>query len=68
MSYFNPFFDDKTLVTILKVVSLNRDIQEIILMDPHWVTKGRSRGNNSQGRGRSSPGSSSGSSSNTPIL
>ncbi|WMV41457.1 hypothetical protein MTR67_034842 [Solanum verrucosum] len=41
-------------------------------MDPHWVTKGRDRGNNSRGRGRSSPGFSSGSSygssSNSPIL
>jgi len=41
-------------------------------MDPPWVTKGCGRGNNSQGRGRSSPGSSSGSSygssSNSPIL
>ncbi|KAG5630934.1 hypothetical protein H5410_002651 [Solanum commersonii] len=43
-----------------------------LLMDPPWVTKGRSRGNNSQGRGRSSRGSSSaslyGSSSNTLTL
>ncbi|KAG5588631.1 hypothetical protein H5410_049065 [Solanum commersonii] len=41
-------------------------------MDPPWVTKGRSRGNNSRGRGRSSPGSSLGfsygSSSNFSIL
>ncbi|WMV13445.1 hypothetical protein MTR67_006830 [Solanum verrucosum] len=41
-------------------------------MDPPWVTKGRGKGNNPRGRGRSSPRSSSGSSyrssSNSPIL
>ncbi|WMV13409.1 hypothetical protein MTR67_006794 [Solanum verrucosum] len=37
-------------------------------MDPPWVTKGRGKGNNPRGRGRSSPGSSYGSSSNSPIL
>ncbi|KAG5572428.1 hypothetical protein H5410_062194 [Solanum commersonii] len=31
MSFLNPFFTDKTLVTILKVVPLNRDVKEIIL-------------------------------------
>jgi len=31
MSFLNPFFTDKTLVTILKVFPLNQDVQEIIL-------------------------------------
>ncbi|KAG5590196.1 hypothetical protein H5410_040710 [Solanum commersonii] len=37
-------------------------------MDPLWVTKGRGRGNNTKGRGRSSPGSSYESASNSPII
>ncbi|KAG5619541.1 hypothetical protein H5410_004759 [Solanum commersonii] len=37
-------------------------------MDPPWVTKGRGKGNNLRGRGRSSLGSLYGSSSNSPIL
>ncbi|WMV37677.1 hypothetical protein MTR67_031062 [Solanum verrucosum] len=35
-------------------------------MDPPWITKGRGRSNNT--RGRSSPGSSYGSSSNSPVI
>jgi len=31
MSFLSPFFTDKTLVTILKVVPLNRDVQEEIM-------------------------------------
>ncbi|WMV41142.1 hypothetical protein MTR67_034527 [Solanum verrucosum] len=37
-------------------------------MDPPWVTKGRGKNNNPRGWGRSSSGSSYGSSSNSPIL
>jgi len=31
MSFLSPFFTDKTLVTILKAVPLNRDVQELII-------------------------------------
>ncbi|KAG5599610.1 hypothetical protein H5410_030980 [Solanum commersonii] len=96
---FQSFLDNETLVTILRVLSLPRDLKDFILksvieqmifrmimenitsnktkcfmcrMVPSWVTKGRGRGNNPHGRGRSSPGSSSKSSYessfNSPIL
>jgi len=31
MNYYTMFFDDKVLITILKVIKLNRDLQEVIL-------------------------------------
>ncbi|KAG5630953.1 hypothetical protein H5410_002670 [Solanum commersonii] len=80
---FLAFFPDKDLVTILKVIPLNRDVQEFIIwkiidgmcflcrMDPPWVTKARGRGSYIRGRGRSSSkssGSSYGSSSSSPII
>jgi len=33
MSFYAPFFDKKTLVVILKVIPLNRDLQELILWE-----------------------------------
>ncbi|KAG5606412.1 hypothetical protein H5410_027904 [Solanum commersonii] len=69
---------EKRLITLLKVLPLNRDMKEVIcwkiidgMMEPPWVTKGRGKGNNPRGRGRyslSSSRSSYGSSSNTPII
>ena len=37
-------------------------------MDPPWVTKGIGRGNHIRGMGISSPGSSYGSSSSSPVI
>ena len=31
MNYYTMFLDDKVLITILKVIKLNRDLQEVIL-------------------------------------
>ncbi|KAG5585615.1 hypothetical protein H5410_046049 [Solanum commersonii] len=61
-------------ITILKVVPLNRDVQETILWKiiDHMVTKVRGKGSYTRGRGRSSPGSSGSSygssSSSSPII
>jgi len=31
MSFLSPFFTEKTLITILKVIPLNRDVHELII-------------------------------------
>lgn len=33
MSFYTTFIDEKTLVTILKIIPLNKDLQELIIYE-----------------------------------
>ncbi|KAG5596002.1 hypothetical protein H5410_037234 [Solanum commersonii] len=52
----------------MKLISEQIAQSVVCRMDPPWVTKGRGRGNSIRERGRSFPGSSYGSSSNTLVI